>query len=101
MECNYCTSLLVIPILPLIISIRPLLLRLARLRRSVTPILLALPLGVAGILSWGALGWTIALLLPWVSLLAWILLLLLLLLRWIALLLWGSLLIGFLLLGIL
>lgn len=98
MGCCDHLSLLVISILPLVIAIRALLLALwgSRLRRAVGPVLLALPLRIVGILSWGTLGGTITLLLWRVALLTRVLLL-----GGVALLLGGALLVRFLLLSVL
>lgn len=71
--------LLVIPILSLVVPIRPLLgwLGWSWLCRSIAPILLTLTLRIIRILrTWTALGRTVALLLPWVALLPRVLLLL-------------------------
>lgn len=84
--------------MPLVIAVRALLLALrgSRLRSAIAPVLLPLPLRIVGILSWGTLGRTVALLLWWVALLTRILLL-----RRVALLLGRALLVCFLLLAIL
>lgn len=79
---NACPLLLVISILALLVAIRPLLLRgRARLRCSVASVLLPLSLLVAGVLRGSSLGWPVALLLAWVSLLVGVLLLVPCLLR--------------------